>query len=211
MACGCSGHPDALPMDILLFLFLLALAIHHFNRQGQRARTALLARHLQPLQIEQQLQRITEGSMRALGETDAQRQAQVWASLTETEQQMASQVQHLAESFAQVPAPQARVFKLALPGIDKLWPHATFDMRRALALHARGIARAVANEDALAPRERAFRLMGEMFLLQHTCHWYCRSRSIASARMLAQHQTHHAQALQAVSAQTRADYLALTA
>ena len=197
-------------MEILTFLLLLALAIHHFNRRGQRARTALLAEHLQPLQIEQQLRRITEGSMRALGEADPERQAQIWASLSETEAQLASQVQRLAESFAQVPAPRARVFKLALPGIDQLWPQATFDMRRALAIHAEGIAQAVANADGLGPRERAFRLMGEMFLFQHTCHWYCRSRSIASARMLAQHQTHHAQALQAVSAQTRNAYLALT-
>lgn len=197
-------------MEILTFLFLLALAIHHFNRRGQRARTALLAQHLQPLQIEQQLRRITEGSMRALGEADPERQAQIWASLSATEQQLASQVQRLAESFAQVPAPQARAFKIALPGIDQLWPQGTFDMRRALEIHARGIAQAVANADGLAQRERAFRLMGEMFLFQHTCHWFCRSRSIASARMLAQHQTDHAQAVQAVGAQTRDAYLALT-
>jgi hypothetical protein len=45
--------------------------------------------------------------------------------------------------------------------------------------------------------------------MQHTCHWFCRSRMIANARMLAQHQTPYARALEAVGAQTRADYLAL--
>ena len=108
-----------------------------------------------------------------------------------------------------MPAPQARAFKLALPWIDQLSPRATFDMRRALALHADGLERVVHNVDGLAPKDRAFRLMGEMFLMQHTCHWFCRSRTIASARMLAQHQTSYEKALQAVSPQTRSAYLAL--
>jgi len=196
-------------MDILLFLFLLALAIHHFNRQGQRKRTALLAQHLQPLQIEQHMQRITESVMRALAETDPERQAQAWSASAGTEQRLAQDFRRLAEAFAQLPAPQARAFKLALPWIDQLSPKATFDMRRALAVHAEGIEAVVNNADALSPKDRAFRLMGEMFLMQHTCHWFCRSRSIASARMLAQHQTSYDKALQAVSPQTRQAYLAV--
>jgi hypothetical protein len=108
-----------------------------------------------------------------------------------------------------VPAPQARTLKLALPGIDKVLPQSTFDTRRALQIHAEGIERAVLNAAGLAPRDKAFVLMAEMFLMQHSCHWFCRSKTIASARMLAQHQTHYEQALQAVSPQTRDAYLAL--
>jgi hypothetical protein len=48
-----------------------------------------------------------------------------------------------------------------------------------------------------------------MFLMQHSCHWFCRSRTIAHARMLAQHQTHYQRALEAVGAQTRSEYLGL--
>jgi len=196
-------------METLTLLLLLALAVHHLNRRGQRERTALLATHLKPLQIEQHMQRITESVMRALGETDPGRQAQAWSDSATIEQRLAEDFRRLAESFAQVPAPQARVFKLALPWIDQLSPKTTFDMRRALALHADGIEAAVGNADGLSSKDRAFRLLGEMFLMQHTCHWFCRSRSIASARMLAQHQTSYARALEAVSPRTREAYLAL--
>ena len=49
----------------------------------------------------------------------------------------------------------------------------------------------------------------ELFLLQHTCHWYCKSRLVASGRMLARHGTSYHQLLAAVRPRTRADYLAL--
>ena len=78
-----------------------------------------------------------------------------------------------------------------------------------LHLHADGIARVVRNDSGWTPRERAYTLMAEMFLMQHSCHWFCRSKTIASARMLAQHQTHYEQAVQAVSPETREAYLAL--
>jgi hypothetical protein len=48
-----------------------------------------------------------------------------------------------------------------------------------------------------------------MLLLQHTCHWFCRSKSLASARMLARHRTSYAQLVDAVLPQTRTDYLGL--
>jgi hypothetical protein len=52
-------------------------------------------------------------------------------------------------------------------------------------------------------------MMGEMFLMQHSCHWFCRSKTIASARMVTQHQTRYEQALEAVSPETRQAYLAV--
>ena len=93
-------------MEYLTLLLLLALAVHLLNRRAQGVRTALLAGHLRPLQIEQHMQRITEGSMRALAETDPQRQAQIWAGLGDAEQRLAQDFRRLADAFAQVPAPQ---------------------------------------------------------------------------------------------------------
>lgn len=196
-------------LELLSLLVTLGLVLHWFNSQDRRERTALLASQLRPFQIERLMQQLTEAYMRALGEADAERQAQVLQAQHAAEEQLAEQFQALARAFAQLPAPQARTLKLAVPGIDKVLPQATFDTRRVLQVHAEGIARVVRNEAGLAPRERAFMLMAEMFLMQHSCHWFCRSKTIASARMLAQHQTHYAQALDGVSPETRQAYLAL--
>ena len=196
-------------LEIISLLAVAGLALHWLNRQSHRARTALLASHLQPFQIERLMQQLTEAYMRALAENDPERQAQVWQLQEASEQQLARQFQDFARSFAQVPAPQARTLKVALPGIDKVLPQATFDARRVLQVHADGIDRAVRNEAGRTPRDKAFTLMAEMFLMQHSCHWFCRSRAIASARMVAQHQTRYEQALDAVSADTRQAYLAV--
>jgi hypothetical protein len=42
--------------------------------------------------------------------------------------------------------------------------------------------------------------------MQHSCHWFCKSRWVASARMLARHQTRYVQLLEAVSEPTRIAY-----
>ena len=198
-------------MDTIELISLLAvagMALHWLNQQDRRKRTALLASHLQPFQIERLMQQLTESYMRALGESDPGRQLQVLQLQEEAEQELARQFQDLARSFAQLPAPQARTLKLALPGIDKVLPQATFDTRRVMQIHADGIDRAVRNAASQAPKDRAFTVMAEMFLMQHSCHWYCRSKTIASARMLAQHKTRYEQALDAVTPETRQAYLA---
>ena len=51
--------------------------------------------------------------------------------------------------------------------------------------------------------------MAELFLMQHTCHWYCKSKPVASARLMARHQTGYAQVIDAVDPATRRAYLAL--
>lgn len=196
-------------LDIISLLALSGMALHWLNHQDRRKRTALLASHLQPFQIERLMQQLTEAYMRALGESDPERQTQVLALQAQAEQQLARQFRELARVFAQLPAPQARTLKLSLPGIGKVLPQATFDTRRVLQIHADGIDRAVHNEAGRSPRDKAFTLMAEMFLMQHSCHWFCRSRTIASARMLAQHKTHYEQALSAVSPETRQAYLSV--
>jgi hypothetical protein len=194
-------------MEFLSLLFILATGIHWLNTQGQRKRTALLAEQLRPYQIEKHMEQLTGAYMRALGETDTERQQQILQLQGLAEQQLATEFQNLAREFAKLPAPVTRAFKVALPYIDQLSPKASFDMRRMLEVHAQGLERTVSNLQGLAPKERAFRMMAEMFLMQHSCHWFCKSKTIASARMLAQHQTRYEQALNAVSPETRQAYL----
>ena len=196
-------------LEIISLLAVAGVALHWLNTQDRRQRTALLASHLQPFQIERLMQQLTEAYMRALGESDPERQTQVLQLQQEAEQQLARQFQELARAFGQLAAPQARTLKLSLPGIDKVLPQSTFDTRRILQVHADGIDRVVRNDDGRSPRDKAFTLMAEMFLMQHSCHWFCRSKTIASARMLAQHKTHYEQALDAVSPETREAYLAV--
>ena len=196
-------------MEFISLLFILAMGIHWLNIQGQRKRTALLAEQLRPFQIEKNMAQLTGAYMRALGESDPERQQHILQLQDAAEHQLASEFKNLAREFAKLPAPVTRGFKLALPFIDQLSPKATFDMRRLLEVHAQGIERTVRNTQELAPKERCFRMMGEMFLMHHSCHWFCRAKTIASARMVAQHQTRYEQALDAVSPETRQAYLAV--
>jgi hypothetical protein len=193
-------------MEFLSLLFILASGIHWLNTQGQRKRTALLAEQLRPYQIEKHMEQLTSSYMRALGESDPERQHQILQLQELAEQQLSTEFQNLAREFAKLPAPVTRAFKVALPFIDQLSPKASFDMRRMLEVHAHGIENTVNNLQGLNPKERSFRMMGEMFLMQHSCHWFCKSKTIASARMLAQHQTRYEHALEAVSRDTRKAY-----
>ena len=196
-------------MELLSLLLLLGLGVNGLNARGQRQRTALLAEQLRPYQIEKHMEQLTSAYMRALGESDPARQTQILQLQEQAEQQLAADFQNLAEAFAKLPAPLTRAFKIALPFVDQLSPKATFDMRRMLQTHAKGIGLAVDNAADLNLKERAFRLMAEMFLMQHSCHWFCKSKTIASARMMARHQTRYEQALDAVSPETRQAYLAV--
>jgi hypothetical protein len=95
---------------------------------------------------------------------------------------------------------------LAIPFAYKLFPAATFDLREALVIHARGIAEVMRNEAGRTPKSKAFTMSAELFLMQHTCHWFCKSKTVASARMLARHKTSYEQLLDAVSPATRRAY-----
>lgn len=194
-------------------LILIAIAVGFFvaKKREQRQRVALLGKHLSRFDIEKLMQELISGYFRALGEERAERQAQVWAHLNAQEDQLSIQFTQFAHDFGEVWGDDALIstLPLSLPWAHKLFPKATFDSRHALRIHAHGIARAVASKhDA---KDRAFTLMAELLLMQHTCHWFCRSFAVASARLLAQHQTHYQQALAAVSPETRSAYQALVA
>ncbi|MFT4243735.1 MAG: hypothetical protein QM569_15815 [Acidovorax sp.] len=198
-------------MDVLILAIFIATGIYLLNAKAQRRRIALLGRYLAPYQIEKLMQTLTDGYLRALGEATDERRDQVWSLLGSTEAQLTDQFSRFAADFARVDDADARVSRLAvaLPFAEKVLPALSFDMRRALAIHARGIAHVAQNTSHLAPKDRAFMMTAELLLMQHTCHWYCKSRTIATARMLARHQTPHAQLIDSVSPETRSAYLAL--
>lgn len=198
-------------MELFFAAALAAMAFWAIRSQEQGRRIALLGRHLAQYQIEQHMETLTQGYLRALGEDDSERRDQIWLLLQGTERTLRSQFSRMAGEFGRTDAAQARVSQLPfyVPFAVRFAPAATFDLRQALALHARGIERAMDAGDA-SPRDRAFTISAELLLMQHTCHWFCRSRTVASARTLARHKTTYDQLVASVSPQTRAEYLALT-
>lgn len=199
-------------MHAFVIAALLLVGLWVLKNREQHRRIILLGGHLGRFQIETLMERLIDGYLRALGERDAERQAQVWALLASSETQLVEQFARFAASVAAEPEALTRVSRLplALPFADRLLPAATFDLRALLNIHARGLASTVDNPAGLSPRDKAFTMTAELLLLQHSCHWFCRSRMVASARVLARHQTPHAQLVASVSPQTRQDYLALT-
>jgi hypothetical protein len=200
-------------MEYFLALLLApALGFQFLKMQDQRRRILLLAQHLNQHQIEKLMQTVTEGYLRALDAKEQVRREQIWASLQGAEQDLGRQFKRFAEDFAKVWNDQTQVSTLgwAFPYADKLFPRQTFDMRSLLVVHAEGIGAVVDNPDQRSPRDKAYTLMAELLLMQHSCHWFCRSRAVADARMVTRHQTRHAQLLEAVSPGTRAGYVQVT-
>jgi len=199
-------------MEFLIPILVLVVGFQFVKLREQRRRIQLLGRYLQQHQIEKLMETLLEGYLRAMGEKEPERRQQVWGMLHEAEARLSNQLGQLAKDFSQVWGEHALVSTLpvALPFADKLLPSATFDMRRALKLHAEGVECVLRNEAGRSDRDQAFMLSAEMLLFQHTCHWFCRSLAVASARLLARHRTHHAQLVDAVSEPTRLAYLRLT-
>ena len=197
-------------MDFSLLLPLALVALWFVRSRQQQRRIAILARYLSGHDIESHIKTLSEGYSRALDESDSARSEQVWGVLRGTEEVLCRQVRKLAEDFAGVEPADTRVRKFPIwlplsPALDR-----SFDMREALRMHARGICRAVEAQDA-SPKDRAYGILAEILLMQHTCHWYCRSKSMASARMLASHRTSYEKLVGAVLPQTRQEYLGLVA
>jgi len=199
-------------MEILVLVALAAFGLHAIKTKEQRRRIALLSSQLGPYQIERLMEKLTEGYLRCLGEDDAERREQIWRLLDSSEQTLSEQFSRFAERFARVDEAEARVSKLpiALPFADRLPARATFDLRQAFAIHAKGIADAASNVRNQSAKSKAFTMSAELFLMQHTCHWFCKSKAVASARMMARHQTSYRLALDSVAPATRDAYLSLT-
>jgi hypothetical protein len=198
-------------MDLFLLAILVASSAWALKARDQRRRMALLGSHLAKYQIERHMETLTQGYLRALGEDDPQRSEPIWNMLRSTEQELCEQFSRFVAAFARTQEADTRVSKLPvyLPFASRLLPTLTFDMRLALAIHARGISQAVQGGGHRSPRAMAFTLSAELFLMQHTCHWFCKSKTVASARMLARHKTSYEQLVAAVGPDTRAAYCAL--
>ncbi|MEO8119873.1 MAG: hypothetical protein ABI606_11190, partial [Rhodoferax sp.] len=154
---------------------------------------------------------LTAGYLRTLGESDPVRREQIWNLLTTAEMELCEQFNRFVAEFSKVEEVEVRVskFPIAFPYADKLFPNATFDLRKALSIHAHGINSAAKNCLTQTPKNKAFTLTAELFLMQHTCHWFCRSKTVASARMLTRHKTSYAQLLESVAPDTRRAYCTL--
>lgn len=198
-------------MDIFVLAMLIAIGAYLLKASAERRRIALLGSYLGKYQIEKLMESLTEGYMRALAEDDPQRREQIWNLLGSTEMKLCDQFSRFVVEFAGVDALAARVSKLALPipHADKLFPKATFDLRQLLSIHAHGISHAVENTAHRTPKGKAFVLSAELLLMQHSCHWFCKSKSVASARMRVRHKTSYEQVLDSVAPETRQAYGAL--
>jgi hypothetical protein len=200
-------------MDLLTLTLLFAAGSFLLKTAEQRRRIALLGRHLADFQIEKLMERLNASYLRALDEKDPQRQQQIWSLQSSAEQDLAQQFARFADSFSRNDATSTWINRNPLPHAHRWLPAALapgFDARALMQLHAQGIAATVANREGLDERSRARTLLAELYLMQHSCHWFCRSHGLASARLRARHNTSHAQALQAVSPSTRRSYAELT-
>jgi hypothetical protein len=200
-------------MEPLTLLMAVATVAYFINARDQKRRIALLQSYLGQQNIEKLMEDLTQGYMRALGEADVVRQNQIWNLLATAEQALSTQFKQLAKEFASVDEASARVSKLpfSIPFANQLLPATTFDLRKLLSIHAHGIANAADNVLNQSPKNKAFTMTSELFLMQHTCHWFCRSKTVASARLLARHKTSYAQLLAAIAPATAKAYSALTA
>lgn len=203
--------PDNTAMDALFLWVLVFGGFWMFRRHDERQRVALLGSYLRKYRIEAHMVQLTDGYLRALGESDPDRAAPIWRNLTATEEALQTELQSLADDLKEVWGERLRVSRwpVSVPMATRLFPRQSFDFRALVALHARGVAATLRNEEGLSTRDRAFRATAELLLFQHSCHWFCRSKNLASARVLAHHRTAYGQLLTAVSPATRTAYDAL--
>lgn len=196
-------------MDFTLTLLMVFVAWQVLRVRYQRNRIALLGQHLSSLQLERHMETLTQGYARAIHEQGESRQLQILETFAATERGMASQARALANSMAKEPPLATRVstFTFCVPYVERVLPAATRDFRELLQIHAAGLRYAVDNEAQWDPKTRAFHLSAELYLLQHSCHWFCKSRGVADARLLLRHKVDHQKVLDSVSPPTRQAYL----
>ena len=179
-----------------------------WRRQEERQRVRLLGSHLKKYRIEQRMEQLPDGYLRALGESDPARAEPVWQNLAGTEDALQAELHQLASDLQEAWGEHMRVSRwpMGIPRATRLFPQASFDFRTLVKLHAQGCSEALRNADGLDRRDRAYRITAELLLFQHSCHWYCRSKNLASARLRARHRTAYEQVLAAVTPATRTAY-----
>lgn len=196
-------------MDIVLILLLLALGWQVLRVRYQRTHIALLGQHLASLQLERHIETLTEGYTRAINEEAETRQLQILDMFAQTERAVATQAQSLAQAMQKesLQAASMGTLPFCLPYAERFLPAVTRDFRELLHIHAAGLRHVVDNEDGWDAKTRAYHLSAELYLFQHSCHWYCKSRTVADARLTVRHQVTHQKVLESVSGVTRTAYL----
>jgi len=196
-------------MDFVLILFVMAIAWHVLRIRYQRARIGLLARLLANMNLERHLETLTQGYTRAIHEEGESRQRQIFDTFTQTEQAVATNVRTLAESTQKESASDTvmTTFAFCAPYAERYVPaFALRDFRALLHIHAAGIRGAIDNTAGKDSKTRAFHIAAELYLFQHSCHWFCKSRTVADARLLMRHKVDHKKVLESVTPQTRTAY-----
>ncbi len=198
-------------MEFLLLSLTVACVAYFFQRRDEHRRILLLGAHLGQYQIEKLMETLTEGYMRALGEPNPERQQQIWSMLTTTEAALCEQFKRFVADFARLDTDVTRASKLPLSVFyTGSWlPGSTFDFRQALDVHAKGICKAMNRDADVDPKDKAFRMLAELFLMQHSCHWFCKSKTVASTRLVLRHQTPYEKVLESVAPATRQAYSAV--
>jgi len=196
-------------MDIALILLIAIAAWQVLRVQYQRTHIALLGNYLASLQLERHMETLTNGYTRAIHEKEETRQTQVLETFAQAERTMAAQVQSLADAMRKESSQAASMGTLpfCLPYIELFLPALTRDFRELLRIHAAGLRHVVDNEGGWDMKSRAYHLSAELYLLQHSCHWFCKSRTVADARLVMRHQVNHQKVLESVSDTTRAAYM----
>lgn len=196
-------------MDIALLLIAALVGWHLLRQRYQREHITLLGKHLNNLQLERHMETLTQGYARAINEDSESRQLQVLDTFTQTEQAVAAQAQTLADAMQAESREAASLVALpfCVPYAERFLPTLTRDFRELLRIHAAGFRRVVDNPYNLSPKDRAFHLSAELYLFQHSCHWFCKSRAVADARLVVRHQVNHQKVLESVSDETRSAYL----
>lgn len=196
-------------MNIALTLLMIAVAWRVVCLRYQRTHIALLGRHLANFQLERHMETLTQGYTRAIHEEAETRQIQVLETFAQTERTVAAQIRSLADSMQKEDEQTVSMGTLSfcLPYAELFLPSATRDFRKLLHIHAAGLRHAVDNEARWDMKTRAYHLSAELYLFQHSCHWFCKSRSVADARLTLRHQVKHQKVLESVSEATRSAYM----
>ncbi|TFL13036.1 hypothetical protein CSC67_14130 [Pusillimonas caeni] len=196
-------------MDIALILLMIFVAWRVVCLRYQRTHIALLGRHLSNLQLERHMETLTQGYSRAINEESETRQLQVLDTFAQTERSVAAQIGSLADAMQKESSQAASLSTppFCVPYAERLLPMLTRDFRALLHIHAAGLRHVVDNGGGWDPKGRAYHLSAELYLFQHSCHWFCKSRAVADARLALRHQVTHQKVLDSVSAETRSAYL----
>ncbi|NYT85396.1 hypothetical protein [Pollutimonas harenae] len=196
-------------MDIALILLMVIAAWQVLRVRYQRAHIALLGQYLANLQLERHMETLTQGYTRAIHEKEEARQNQVLETFAQTEHAAAANIQSLAGAMQKenIQAASLCTLPFCLPYAEHFLPALTRDFRALLRIHAAGLRYVVDNESQLTAKDRAYHLSAELYLFQHSCHWFCKSRAVADARLTLRHKVQHQQVLDSVSAVTRSAYL----